>query len=397
MAASIASHKNALITRVRTRDGVVGEAVNGEGQADLLSAARKLLVEVLAPQMIGRDAGNIEACWEAMFATTHRIGLDRRALIRAIACIDSALWDALGKRTGQSLHRLWGGYADELADHRHRRTIYRRRIAGTLRRGDGRAARTRHRRVQVQGRRIVAAGGRGADPRGAKGGRRRFILCVDANRGWPRETAIAFAKLVPDLNLRWFEEPCHWQNDRRDMAAVRMLTGLPVVAGQSEVTAQACRDLITDGAIDICNIDASWGGGATPWLKIAHLADCFGVQMAHHGEPVIGAQLLAAVPNGTYVETHHPDRDPIFHKMIQGRGEISNGKYRIPSAPGWGISSIPTSLRVIVWIEPAAVARAFVHIVSRTRDVRETPRIPAHDTSARGRNPYNVPRRNRAP
>ena len=168
-----------------------------------------------------------------------------------------------------------------------------------------------------------------------------FILCVDANRGWPRQTAIEFAKLVPDLNLRWFEEPCHWQNDRRDMAAVRMLTGLPVVAGQSEVTAQACRDLITDGAIDICNIDASWGGGATPWLKIAHLADCFGVQMAHHGEPVIGAQLLAAVPNGTYVETHHPDRDPIFHKMIQGRGEISNGKYRIPSAPGWGISFDP--------------------------------------------------------
>jgi D-arabinonate dehydratase len=47
------------------------------------------------------------------------------------------------------------------------------------------------------------------------------------------------------------------------------------------------------------------------------------------------------VPNGTYVETHHPDRDPIFHKMIQGRGEISSGKYRIPSAPGWGISFDP--------------------------------------------------------
>ena len=335
------THKNALITCVRTRDGVVGEAVNGEGQAPILAAARKLVVEELAPLMIGRDAGNIEACWEAMFATTHRIGLDRRALIRAIACIDSALWDALGKRTGQSLHRLWGGYADELPI-----------IAIGGQYIDG-APPERYGEEMVELRELGIGGCKfkvgGLSPQedaartraARKAAGDDFILCVDANRGWPRETAIEFAKLVPDLKLRWFEEPCHWQNDRRDMAAVRMLTGLPVVAGQSEVTAQACRDLITDGAIDICNIDASWGGGATPWLKIAHLADCFGVQMAHHGEPAIGAQVLAAVPNGTYVETHHPDRDPIFHKMIQGRGEISNGKYRIPSAPGWGLSFDP--------------------------------------------------------
>jgi D-arabinonate dehydratase len=335
------THKNALITRVRTRDGVVGEAVNGEGQAPILSAARKLLVDILAPLLIGRDAGNIESCWETMFATTHRIGLDRRALIRAIACVDSALWDALGKRTGQSLHRLWGGYANELPI-----------IAIGGQYIDG-APPERYGEEMVELRELGIGGCKfkvgGLSPRedaarvraARKAAGDNFILCVDANRGWPRQTAIEFAKLVPDLNLRWFEEPCHWQNDRRDMAAVRMLTGLPVVAGQSEVTAQACRDLITDGAIDICNIDASWGGGATPWLKIAHLADCFGVQMAHHGEPVIGAQLLAAVPNGTYVETHHPDRDPIFHKMVQGRGEISGGKYRIPSAPGWGISFDP--------------------------------------------------------
>jgi D-galactarolactone cycloisomerase len=331
------THKNALITRVRTKDGLVGEAVNGEGQAGILLAARKILVEEIAPLLINQDASRIERCWETMFAVTHRQGLDRRAAIRAIACVDSALWDLLGKITGQSLHKLWGGYADALPI-----------IAIGGQYIDG-APPERYGEEMLELRALgiggckFKVGGLSPEEDAARTRAAReaagddFILCVDANRGWSRATAIDYARRVADLNIRWFEEPCHWANDRKDMAAVRMLTGLPIVAGQSEVTAEACRDLITDGAIDICNIDASWGGGATPWLKIAHLAQVHGAQMAHHGEPVIGAQLLAAVPNGTYVETHHPDRDPIFHKMVLGRGEIARGSYRIPTAPGWGV------------------------------------------------------------
>ena len=280
-----------------------------------------------------------------MFAVTHRIGLDRRAAVRAVACADSALWDLKGKVAGQSLHKLWGGYADALPII----AIGGQYIEGAPPEKYGEEM-VELKELGIGGCKFKVGGlSAQADAERARAARKAvgddFILCVDANRGWPRATAVEFAKLVPDLNLRWFEEPCHWQDDRRDMAAVRMLTGLPVVAGQSEITAQACRDLITDGAIDICNIDASWGGGPTPWLKIAHLAETFGVQMAHHGEPVIGSQLLAAVPNGTYVETHHPDRDPIFHQMIQGRGRIANGVYTLPTASGWGVSFDPDFIR----------------------------------------------------
>ena len=339
------THKNALITRVRTMDGTVGEAVNGEGQAPILLAAKKILIEQIVPLLLGKDASQIERCWETAFSVTHRLGLDRRAAVRAVACTDSALWDLAGKKANMPLRKMWGGYADELPiiaiggqyidgapPEKYGEEMVelkefgiggcKFKVGGLSAKEDAARARAAHK----------AAGD-------------DFILCVDANRGWPRATAIEFAKLVPDLNLRWFEEPCHWQNDRQDMAAVRIQTGLPVVAGQSEITAQGCRDLITTGAIDICNIDASWGGGPTPWLKIAHLADIFGVQMAHHGEPVIGSQLLAAIPNGTYVETHHPDRDPIFHKMIQGRGRIANGTYTLPTAPGWGVSFDPDFIK----------------------------------------------------
>jgi D-galactarolactone cycloisomerase len=91
------------------------------------------------------------------------------------------------------------------------------------------------------------------------------------------------------------------------------------------------------GAIDVCNFDASWGGGPTEWRRVAALAGTFTVEMAHHEEPQISAHLLAAIPNGTYLETFHPDRDPMFHRLVANRSELKDGYYRVPDGPGFGL------------------------------------------------------------
>src|SRR5579863_5081059 len=100
-----------IITRITTSDGIVGEAYNAdtdEEQAEVLQIIR----DELAPLLIGRDACNIEGAWEAMFTCTYDQLRDRRLPMQAIAALDTALWDAFGKRTGQPLYRLWGGYRD---------------------------------------------------------------------------------------------------------------------------------------------------------------------------------------------------------------------------------------------------------------------------------------------
>ena len=84
--------------------------------------------------------------------------------------------------------------------------------------------------------------------------------------------AVRFARLVEDLDLHWFEEPCIWSNDRRAMRDVRYGGGVRVCAGQSEFSAGGCRDLMVDGAIDFCNFDSSWSGGATEWRRVAAAA-----------------------------------------------------------------------------------------------------------------------------
>ena len=163
-----------------------------------------------------------------------------------------------------------------------------------------------------------------------------FVLAADANQGWTREEAIDFARRVAGAGLAWFEEPCRWHNDRRAMRDVRLIAGVPVCAGQSELSAAGCRDLMVDGAIDVCNFDASWSGGPTEWRRVAAMATTFDVAMGHHEEPHVAAHLLAAVPHGTYVECFGPDRDPIWWGLVANRPKLVDGHLTLPSGPGLG-------------------------------------------------------------
>jgi L-alanine-DL-glutamate epimerase-like enolase superfamily enzyme len=140
----------------------------------------------------------------------------------------------------------------------------------------------------------------------------------------------------PDQDLRWFEEPCRWHNDRRAMRDVRTMGGVAVCAGQSEFSAGGCRDLMVEGAIDVCNFDASWSGGPTEWRRVAGMALTFDVTMGHHEEPQVAGHLLASIPHGAYVECFHPDRDPIWWNLIANRPKLVDGELRLPDAPGLG-------------------------------------------------------------
>jgi L-alanine-DL-glutamate epimerase-like enolase superfamily enzyme len=90
------------------------------------------------------------------------------------------------------------------------------------------------------------------------------------------------------------------------------------------------------GAIDVCNFDASWSGGYTSWRRMAAAAHLYSVELAHHEEPQVAAHLLASQPHGTYLEVFHPDRDPIWWRMIANRPDLVEGRLALPTAPGFG-------------------------------------------------------------
>jgi len=165
-----------------------------------------------------------------------------------------------------------------------------------------------------------------------------FILAVDANRGWPVSEAVRFARLVEHLDIRWFEEPCHWYDDARMMAEVRRATRIPVTAGQSEISSHGIRRLLAAGAVDVVNYDASEGGGVTDWRRAAALCWAAGVEMAHHEEAQIAQHLISAVPHGTYVECFaDPERDPVWQVLWANRPPIKDGMMEVAQEPGFGL------------------------------------------------------------
>src|SRR5262249_57324442 len=101
------------------------------------------------------------------------------------------------------------------------------------------------------------------------------------------DEAVEWAGVVEPLDIRWFEEPCHWYDDAAQMARVRMKTRIPVTAGQSEITSHGVRRLIDAGAVDIVNYDASEGGGVTDWRRAPPPCAAAGGQVGHpEGSPI---------------------------------------------------------------------------------------------------------------
>jgi D-galactarolactone cycloisomerase len=322
-----------VITRVVTRDGIVGEAYAGDEDATLLEIVSVIGKEI-APKLVGQSAFAYERCWELGYPVTFDQLRDRRIGLVALASVDLAIWDAIGKALGVPLWQLWGGYRDEISLNIIG-GYYGRDLAGIADEvAEWREMGFRGCKFKVGGlsaaedaRRIETARATAGDD---------FVITIDANQGYTVAQALDLCRRVSDLGIRWFEEPCIWSNDKRDMREVRARGGIPVCAGQSEHSPEACRDLMEHGAIDVCNFDASWSGGYTNWRRMASAAHLYSVELAHHEEPQVAAHLLASQPHGTYLEVFHPDRDPIWWQMITNRPAVVDGKVELPTAPGLG-------------------------------------------------------------
>lgn len=107
------THRSTVITRVYMEEGIVGEAYAGDEDASLADIVR-IVHDEIEPSLVGEDAFAIERCWALARPATYDILRDRRLGLVACAGVDAALWDAIGKRLGQPLWRLWGGYRDAL-------------------------------------------------------------------------------------------------------------------------------------------------------------------------------------------------------------------------------------------------------------------------------------------
>jgi D-galactarolactone cycloisomerase len=330
--------RNTIITKIYTDEGLESEVFNGDNRRSGTEVAR-IINEDIAPLIFGEDPTCNEAIWAKVFTITraHTQG-DRKNLMEAIACVDTAVWDLKGKALGISVNRLMGGYRQRIpitatgGYYREGRTIesYAEEMKWLISVGMGGCKFKVGGLSPEEDYERVASAREGAGP--------EFILGCDANQGWNIDEATRFAELVAPLNIAWFEEPVHWQDDVRSMAELRKRIQIPINAGQSEITSWAVRRLLDAGAVDYVNFDMSHGGGPTEWLRAATLCSSVGVKMLHHEETHLAVHTLAAVPNGLYVDCFpDPTRDPIWDRMIINKPKISKGFIDVPQGLGFDI------------------------------------------------------------
>lgn len=340
-------NRNTLVTRVHTDAGMVGEVYGGDEdhtQHEIVDLIRGHY----APLLIGEDPRDVERLWERLFSypvdlgnrSLHVLDLHNHAIrTQAIAAIDMALWDLLGKIYDVPVYKLLGGYRDRVP------VIA---IGGYYQAGKDQNALNEemlfYKEQQLAGVKLKV----GRKPvsediervhavREAVGD--NFIIACDANQAWTVRQAIDFCRAVEPLQLRWIEEPVRWYDQLGGMRAVAEATSIPVNAGQGEITRFGCRDLVEHGRVGILNVDVTLVGGVTEWRRIAAYAGMSNVEMAHHEEPQVALHLLAAVPNGLFVEIFpNRKRDPMWFELPVERPRIRDGCLELPEGPGFGIT-----------------------------------------------------------
>ena len=323
-------HFAVVVVRVRTDDGAEGMGytytVGKTGGGSVLQ-----MVEAdLKPLLLDEDPRRIEQLWSKMWWALHYVGRGGVASF-AMAAVDIALWDLKARLAGEPLWRFLGGHSNQVPAY-----------AGgidLLLPPDGLLQQTEA-NLERGFRAIKMKVGR---PKLAEDVERvqllrehlgpDFPLMADANFKWTADEAIRAARAFAPYDLYWFEEPTI-PEDFEGHARVLREGGLPVASGENLHTVYEFQKLIAGGGVSFPEPDITNLGGITPWLKVAHLAECHNLPVTSHGVHDLHVHLLAAVPNGSYLEAHGFG----LEQFIEHPLEIVEGLATASDRPGHGVA-----------------------------------------------------------
>jgi len=268
------------------------------------------------------------------------------SLTHAISGLDIAMWDILGKVTGQPVGRLLGGtyrrkvrpYASILMEMpermRERAAEFRARGFRAIKIGWGPFGRREDARLDEA---IVTAARQGAGD--------DCLLMVDAGASdahWPNglKWAARTADMLASHDVHWFEEPLPPDNID-DFVRLRQMSRVPIAGGECLTRRQSYRDWLVRGAFDIVQPDVTKVGGISEQIRIAYLAAEFGVRYVGHGwNTAVGLaadlQLASAIPDANLVE--YIGGSPYLDDIRVGGWAIDDeGCLAIPDGPGLGL------------------------------------------------------------
>jgi D-galactarolactone cycloisomerase len=327
------THLEILLVRIETEDGLVGWG-EAFGHA-ALPTTRAAIDTILAPLLLGRDAGDINAINRDVLHSVHLLGRNG-AFVYGYAGIEIALWDLLGKRAGMPLWRLLGGsppgrlaayasllnYADpdDLA----------RNCAAARQAGYGALKLHQTSRDAVLTAQAAAPGA---------------AIMLDVNCAWLPPAAHRMAASLRNDGLAWLEEPVWPPEDVDGLASLRR-HGIPLSAGENVAGLYGFKSLIEAGAIDVAQPSVTKIGGISEMVRIIHLCQAAGIAVAPHS-PYFGPgfiatlHIAAALIERPLIEVLWIDMQANpFDPWVRPTG----GTLAVPDGPGLGCDPDPAIL-----------------------------------------------------
>jgi L-talarate/galactarate dehydratase len=318
-----------VLSRVYTEDGVQGIGFAVATRPALVKALG-LAAEELGQKLVGMNVLEIEAARVRMEREGDWVGPGGMLSI-AVATLDIALWDAMGKTLGQPLYRLLGGYRDRVRAYASDALWYslpidvlqqsaQRHVSqgyNTLKLRLGHEERPEEEVARVRAAQEAAGPG--------------VQIMVDAAESWHEAQAMAAGRALQEAGIIWLEDPVSHQN-LAGLAQLAQALDVSIAAGEHLYGLDPFQKTFDARSVDIAIIDLARVGGITPWMKVAAMAEARGIPVAGHVIPEVHVHLLSAVPNGYLVE-YMPRSEPIFKTRLI----LEEGHLLAPHAPGLGV------------------------------------------------------------
>jgi galactonate dehydratase len=348
--------RNWVFVKVLTdQDGLFGW---GEATLEWHTRAVVGAVEDLAQLVVGEDPTRIEHLWQMMYRQHfwHGHGIVRAT---AIAGIDIALWDILGKVCGVPCSKLWGGpvrdyvrtychlgggkmedfYETAVEDAKHFADLARRAVADGFTAFKCMAVPPT---MPLEGQKPIRAAEMCVSAmRDAVGD--AIDIMVDCHARPSPAMGLQFAKALEPFGLYFFEEPC-WPESVDGLAMINRAVTTPIATGERLTNLAAFRDLFNARACEVCQVDITHCGGFSEARRIASLAEAHRIALAPHNPqgPVSTAASLEfgfSQPSYVICETVHADVPWRADVVQEGFTVEPKGRIVRPNVkPGLGIA-----------------------------------------------------------
>ena len=333
-------HETCLV-RVESDAGVVGW---GEGQAPVSPRTVKGLVEDLCrPVLLGADPFDVEYLWYRLYSAMRERGHSTGFYVDALAGVDLALYDLLGKTLDKPAHRLLGGRFRERVE------VYVG-ISGNSPENTAQAAieqvgfgyKALKIHTRASNRQILDSV---EAVRRAVGD--EIELLVDVHTTRQVSQAIELGRGLEAWGVGWLEAPCQ-PEDVRGQAEITRALALQVATGEWLRTAWEWRQWIEGRAFDVAMPDIA-RTGLSEGKRIAALLDTFHLPVAPHvgGGGVLavaaGVQLAAAVPNFQILEYSHKAQAQ-RGRICRSYPEPIDGAFVVDDSPGLGVEIDPEAV-----------------------------------------------------